>query len=81
MPRLRRLSGAELVQIFLGFGFAVYSQRGSHIKLRRILPDGASQTLTVPAHEAVKLGTLHAIFMQATRFIPERELRRHFYTD
>ena len=35
MPRLRRLSGAELVRIFRGFGFAVHSQRGSHMKLRR----------------------------------------------
>jgi hypothetical protein len=28
MPRLRRLSGAELVKIFRGFGFTVHSQRG-----------------------------------------------------
>jgi predicted RNA binding protein YcfA (HicA-like mRNA interferase family) len=81
MPRLRRLSGAELVKILREFGFTVHSQRGSHIKLRRVLPGGASQTLTVPAHETVKLGTLHAIFTQAARFIPEEELRRHFYTD
>jgi hypothetical protein len=30
MPRLRRLSGAELVQLFHRFGFIVHSQRGSH---------------------------------------------------
>jgi hypothetical protein len=29
----------------------------------------------------VKVGTLHAIFTQAVRFIPEAELRQHFYTD
>ena len=81
MRRLRRLSGAELVQVLRGFGFAVQSQHGSHIKLRRTLPDGVSQTLTVPAPGTVKLGTLHAIFTQAARFIPERELRPHFYTD
>ena len=81
MPRLRRLSGAELVQIFRAFGFGAHTQRGSHLKLRRTLPDGTKQTLTVPAHETVKLGTLHAIFLQAARFIPEAELRRHFYAD
>jgi predicted RNA binding protein YcfA (HicA-like mRNA interferase family) len=81
MPRLRRLSGAELVQLFRRFGFVVHSQRGSHIKLRRTLPDGTTQTLTVPAHATVKLGTLHAIFTQAIQFIPEAELREHFYTD
>ena len=80
MPRLRRLSGAELVQIFLGFGFAVHSQRGSHMKLRRTA-DGAIQTLTIPAYREIKLGTLHEIFTQAVRFIRDADLRPHFYTD
>ncbi|WP_228061572.1 type II toxin-antitoxin system HicA family toxin [[Phormidium] sp. LEGE 05292] len=35
MPRLKRLSGAEVVAILVNFGFQVYSQKGSHIKLRR----------------------------------------------
>ena len=81
MPRLRRLSGAELVRLFRGFGFTVHSQRGSHVKLRRIRADGATETLTVPAHQTIKLGTLHEILTQAARFIPEADLRPHFYTD
>ena len=81
MPRLRRLSGAELVQIFRGFGFAVHSQRGSHMKLRRTAADGAIQTLTIPAHREIKLGTLHEIFTQAVRFIRDADLRPYFYTD
>jgi predicted RNA binding protein YcfA (HicA-like mRNA interferase family) len=78
MLRLRRLSGAELVR---SFGFAVHSQRGSHIKMRRAGPEGATETLTIPAHDEVKIGTLHAIFLQALRFIPEGALRPHFYSD
>jgi predicted RNA binding protein YcfA (HicA-like mRNA interferase family) len=81
MPRLRRLSGAELVQIFRGFGFTVHSRRGSHLKLRRTVADGTTQTLTIPAHRQVKLGTLREIFSQAVRVIPEADLRPHFYTD
>lgn len=81
MPRLRRLSGAELIQIFRRFGFTVHSQRGSHIKLRRTRADGATETLTITAHTEIKLGTLRAIFAQAVRFIPEADLRRHFYSD
>jgi predicted RNA binding protein YcfA (HicA-like mRNA interferase family) len=81
MPRLRRLSGAELLRIFRGFGFTVHSQRGSHIKLRRIRPDGTTETLTIPVHREIKLGTLQAIVTQAVRFIPEADLRPHFYTD
>jgi predicted RNA binding protein YcfA (HicA-like mRNA interferase family) len=72
MPRLRRLSGADVIAILNRFGFAV---------LRRILPDGASQTLTVPAHGELDTGTCHAIFRQASRFIADEELRAHFYSD
>ena len=81
MPRLRRLSGAELVRIFRGFGFTVHSQRGSHVKLRRTGAEGTTETLSIPAHHEIKLGTLHEIFTQGLRFIPEADLRPHFYTD
>lgn len=36
MPKLRRLSGAEVIKILAHFGFAVASQRGSHVKLQRV---------------------------------------------
>ena len=49
MPKLRRLSGREVVRILGEFDFEAVSQRGSHIKLKRIVADH-SQTLTVPAH-------------------------------
>jgi hypothetical protein len=44
MPRLRRLSGSEVIRILEDFGFAVLTQRGSHVKLRRIGPAGEKQT-------------------------------------
>jgi predicted RNA binding protein YcfA (HicA-like mRNA interferase family) len=40
MPKLRVLSGREVLKILSGFGFQDFAQRGSHIKLRRILPAG-----------------------------------------
>jgi predicted RNA binding protein YcfA (HicA-like mRNA interferase family) len=49
MAKLRRLSGADVVSILEGLGFAAVSQRGSHIKLKRTTERG-TQTLTVPAH-------------------------------
>ena len=81
MPRLRRLSGDDVVAIMAQFGFYVYSQKGSHMKLRRILESGQRQNLTVPRHREIARGTLHSIFRQAIRFVPERDLRTHFYTD
>jgi len=81
MPaKLRRLSGREIVAIFQRFGFSVFSARGSHVKLRRITDEGEKQTVVVPLHDELDRGTLRAIFRQALRFIPETELRRHFYT-
>lgn len=51
------------------------------MKLRRTGANGTTETLTIPAHHEIKLGTLHEIFTQAVRFIPEADLRPHFYTD
>jgi len=79
MPRLRTLSGREVVKILSQFGFKVFSQRGSHVKLRRILSDGTKQTLTIPLHEELDKGTLRAIFRQALRYVPEEKLKPHFY--
>jgi len=78
MPRLRRLSGLEVVGILRQFGFQVVSQRGSHIKLGRETSAGR-QTLTIPAHPELDSGTLRAILRQAARFVPEDNLRQHFY--
>jgi predicted RNA binding protein YcfA (HicA-like mRNA interferase family) len=80
MPKLRALSGSEVVKIFNTFGFQMASQKGSHIKLQRILPDGTKQTLTIPLHDELDKGTIKAIYRQALRYIPENELRDHFYT-
>jgi len=79
MPKLKALSGRDLVKIFYRFGFTVASQKGSHVKLKRILPDGTKQILTIPLHEELDKGTLKAIYRQALRYIPEEELKAYFY--
>ena len=81
MSRLRVLSGVDVLKILAEFGFRDFAQRGSHIKLCRILSGGRAQTLTVPNHDEIDRGTLHAIYRQASRYIPEPELRRKFFTD
>jgi len=63
------------------FGFETHSQKGSHIKLHRIGIKGERQTLTIPLHAELDVGTLRAIVRQVTRYIPEAELRSRFYTD
>jgi predicted RNA binding protein YcfA (HicA-like mRNA interferase family) len=81
MAKLRVLSGRDVLMILRAFGFQDVSQRGSHIKVRRVLEGGRSQTLTVPNHYEIDRGTLQALYRQASRFIPESELRAEFYTD
>jgi len=80
MPKLRTLSGQELLRIFAGFGFQLVSHRGSHMKLRRVLADGTRENLTIVRHHELDKGTPHAIFRQALRYILEAELRPYFYT-
>ncbi len=81
MPKLRRLSGAEVIRIFGQFGFVIHSQKGSHVKLSRLNASGERQTLTVPNHTQIDTGTARAILRQATRYIPEEQLHEFFYTD
>ncbi|MBI2872586.1 MAG: type II toxin-antitoxin system HicA family toxin [Chloroflexi bacterium] len=81
MPRPRRLSGDDVLAILVQHGFNVHSQRGSHVKLRRVTSAGSIQTLTIPRHRELDPGTLHAIFRQASRFVPEDELHRDFFTE
>ncbi len=78
-PRLRRLGGRDVLRALGACGFVVVSTRGSHAKLRRVLSDGTRQTLTVPVHRTLAAGTLQAVFRQACRYVPEAELRPHFF--
>jgi predicted RNA binding protein YcfA (HicA-like mRNA interferase family) len=81
MPRPKTLSGPEVIRILGLFGFVVASQRGSHVKLRRVLNDGTRQTLTVPNHRELDRGTAGAIYRQALRYISGEELAPHFFTN
>jgi len=73
------MSGRAVSAVFLSFGFEVQSQKGSHVKLRRVGPNGERQTLTIPNHAELDTGTLRAIIRQATRYVAMDELQRHFY--
>jgi len=79
MPKLKRLSGKEIAKILSGFDFQAATQKGSHLKLKR-LHRGTSQTLTIPLHKELDKGTSKAIYNQACRYIDESELRPYFYS-
>ncbi len=77
MPKLKVLSGKDLIRIFSEFEFKKDSQKGSHIKLVRKRGE-RKQILVIPYKELAK-GTLKAIYRQATRYIPEEDLEKYFY--
>jgi len=79
MPKLKKLSGKEVISILNHFGFEVINQRGSHVKLRRT-KDNFKQTLLIPNHKEIDTGTLRAIVRQAGKYISLGELQKHFYT-
>lgn len=78
MPRLKVLSGKDVLKIFGKFGFFPARQKGSHVTVKRIFR-GENQTLTVPLHKELDKGTLKAIYRQASRYISVDELFKDFF--
>ena len=81
MPKIKVLSGHDIVKIFSAFDFDIESQKGSHVKLRRILDNGDKQTLTIPLHDELDKGTTRAIFRQGLKYISENTLKPFFYNE
>jgi predicted RNA binding protein YcfA (HicA-like mRNA interferase family) len=80
VPKLKRLTAKQVLAILMQFGFVIASQRGSHIKLTRIVQN-QKQILTIPNHDSLDTGTCKAIMRQATRYISAEDLYPYFYTD
>ena len=80
MPKLRQLSGQDVVKILESFGFHLDYQQGSHIKMKRKIIGMPSQIMTVPAHRTLDKGMTKGLFNQAKKYIPESELYPLFYT-
>ena len=67
MPKLPRLTGADLVRALERAGFAITRRRGSHVQLRREDADGTVTTFPAPVHSGkmIKPGTLRGILRLA----------------
>jgi len=58
----RDISGMELVKRLQGLGYTVTRQTGSHLRLTCNSP--SQHHITVPRHDALRLGTLSAILVE-----------------
>lgn len=86
MPKLRRLSGQDVIRILEQFGFTVVRVRGSHHILRRIVvidKQEQIQTVNVPVHGSSPLATgmLKRLYRDLQVYLSEKDLREHFYND
>lgn len=59
MPR--DLSGIELAKLLNKFGYTIIRQTGSHLRLTT--QQNGEHSLTVPAHNSLRVGTLSAILV------------------
>ncbi len=80
MPKLKVLSGEDLIKIFQKFGFIIEGQKGSHVKLTHYSKDNIKQSITIPNHKEIDKGTLKAILRQASKYITEVDLKSHFFS-
>jgi len=64
MPNLPHLSGMDIIRALERLGFVQVRQRGSHVVMKKITPEGAVGCV-VPLHGEVAIGTLHSILKQA----------------
>ena len=70
----RLYSGEKIIKALIRAGFYVVSTKGSHVKLRGIR-FGKLQTVIVPRHKEVAMGTLQSILRQAA--MEFEELRKY----
>ncbi len=60
----RDLSGRELAAVLAKLGYQVTRQAGSHMRLTTEI--GGQHQITIPDHDALKVGTLNAILREVS---------------
>ncbi len=58
----RDLGGRELAKLLSRYGYRVSRQTGSHLRLTTSL--GGEHHVTIPAHDALRVGTVSAILQE-----------------
>ena len=75
MVKLSVVSGETLIKYLLKHGFQKVRQKGSHVSLRKRIPDKVYQTV-VPLHKNLATGTLLNILRQCG--IPREDFLEDF---
>jgi len=65
MKTPRGVSSDRLIRTLERLGYVVIRQKGSHLRLRH--PGPPAHNITVPLHNPIKMGTLHAILSEVAQ--------------
>ncbi len=63
----RDISGRELANLLVRYGYSVTRQTGSHLRLTTQI--GGEHHLTIPAHSSLRVGTLSAILNEVAQHL------------
>ena len=76
----RDLSGADLIRRLERFGYVITRETGSHVRLTTTTPQ--QHHVTVPRHDALRVGTLAAILydVAATQRLSRDELLQKLFS-
>ncbi len=66
MPKLPTISYKRLLRLLNQLDYHIDRQRGSHVRLKKILPKG-HYSITIPAHKELAKGTLNDILNTLSR--------------
>jgi predicted RNA binding protein YcfA (HicA-like mRNA interferase family) len=65
--RLPVVSGMRMAKAVKKMGYIEVGQKGSHLKLRKILPDDSHHQVTIPMHQELSRGVLKSILADVSR--------------
>ena len=77
MQKYKQFSGKEIIKIFESRGFEVKRTVGSHVRLT-LFKNGTSYHVTIPLHNPLKKGTLHAIVKDFEICFGKEESEKYF---
>ena len=64
----RDVSGPELARVLHRHGYEITRQTGSHLRLTSKIK-GVEHHITIPSHDALKVGTLSAILSDVAAYL------------
>lgn len=64
----RDMAGEELARLLRRYGYEITRQTGSHLRLTARVSE-REHHITIPAHQRLKVGTLHSILADIATFL------------